>query len=81
MIVTYDTLAEAFYFQLKPKAKIAKTVELNPNTLVDLDENNDLVGVELLHPSPTNLRRVAQQFHRPELSKVDTEKLQEAFCG
>jgi uncharacterized protein YuzE len=71
MIVTYDILAEAFYFQLKSEAKIARTVEVDVNTYLDLDEHGSLIGVEVLHPDPSQLRRVAQKHCVPELSKID----------
>ena len=78
MIVSYDNIAEAVYIKLKPEGKVARTVEVAPETFVDLDKDGDLVGVELLNPGTLILRRLAKTYHRPELSRVNPEKLQEA---
>ena len=79
MIISYDNLADAVYIKIKPEAKVARTVEFAPETFVDLDDNGDLIGIEMLNPGQLILKRIAKKFHRPELSKVHPNRLQEAF--
>lgn len=81
MIVSYDSLAEAVYIKIKPEGKVHRTVEFAPETFVDLDENGDLIGVELLNPGQLILKRIGKRFHRPELGKIDPAKLQEAVSA
>ena len=80
MIVSYDNLADAVYIKIKPEAKVSQTVEFAPETFVDLDKDGDLIGIEMLNPGYLILKRIAKKFHRPELSKVHTEKLHEAIA-
>ncbi len=78
MIISYDNVAEAVYIKLKPEGRVARTIEFAPETFVDLDRDGDLIGVELLHPGTLVLRRLAKTYRRPELSKINPAKLQEA---
>ena len=80
MLVSYDNIADAVYIQLQADVPVAKTIEFAPETFVDLDAHGELIGVELLNPSTLILRRVAKKFHRPELSAVHPNKLQEAVA-
>jgi len=80
MLISYDNLADAVYIQLQPEAKVARTVEVAPETFVDLDEHGELIGVELLNPTTLILRKLAKKYRRPELSAVHPQKLQEAVA-
>ncbi len=80
MIVSYDNLAEAIYINLRPGVRVAKTVEFAPETFVDLDSKGGLIGIEMLNPGRLVLRRIAKRFHRPELSRIKTRKLQQAVA-
>ena len=80
MIVSYDNLAQAIYIKIKPEAKVDRTVEFAPETFVDLDEDGDLIGIEMLNPGQLILKKIAIKFHRPELSKINSHKLQEAIA-
>ena len=80
MIISYDSLAGAVYIKLRPEAKVARTVEFAPETFIDLTEDGELIGVEMLNPGQLILKRLAKEFHRPELSKINTQKLQEAVA-
>ena len=80
MIVSYDNLADAVYIKIKPEAKVHRTVEFAPETFVDLDEDGDLIGIEMLNPGQLILKRIAKKFHRPELSRVHPQKLHEAIA-
>ncbi len=80
MIISYDNLAGAVYIKIKPEAEVARTVEFAPETFVDLDEDGDLIGIEMLNPGQLILMPIAKKFHRPELSRVHPNKLHEAFA-
>jgi len=80
MLISYDNLADAVYIQLQPDTEVAKTVEFAPETFVDLDAHGELIGVELLNPTTVILRKLAKKYHRPELSAVHPDKLQEAVA-
>jgi uncharacterized protein YuzE len=47
----YSTAADALYIELEPAKSVARTVEISPSCLVDLDESEKPVGIELIHPS------------------------------
>ncbi len=80
MIISYDSLAGVVYIKLRPGAKVARTVEFAPETFIDLTEEGELIGVEMLNPGQLILKKLAKEFHRPELSKINTQKLQEAVA-
>ena len=50
MKVTYDQQADALYIQLDD-AHVARTVHIDRGTLVDLDAQGHLIGVELIRPA------------------------------
>jgi uncharacterized protein YuzE len=50
MKVTYDQQADALYIELQAAA-VARTVDIDPGTLVDLDTDGRLIGVELIRPA------------------------------
>ena len=47
MKITYDSKADAMYIKLKD-AKIFKTKEIDSNTIIDYDKDNDVIGIEIL---------------------------------
>ncbi len=51
MILKYDDTADALYITLREGVGIARTEELEPGTLVDVDRYGELVGIELIHPA------------------------------
>jgi uncharacterized protein YuzE len=51
MNFVYSTAADALYIELEPARTVARTVEVSPRCLVDLDEADQPVGIELIHPS------------------------------
>ena len=46
--VTYDLTAKSGYLYIRPGTTIARTVQLSPATIVDLDDENRIVGVEAI---------------------------------
>lgn len=51
MIVRYDKTADALYIEVIDGAIVARTEELEPGTLVDVDERGALVGIEVIRPA------------------------------
>ncbi|HCM51724.1 TPA: hypothetical protein DIS56_01140 [Candidatus Saccharibacteria bacterium] len=49
MQAKYDKQAQALYLQLQ-EGKVKSTVKLRADLLVDVDENDQVLGVEFLHP-------------------------------
>jgi uncharacterized protein YuzE len=53
MKIRYDPEADAMYIKLANKA-IAKTKEIDKNTIMDFDSSGNLVGIELLFVKERN---------------------------
>lgn len=51
MNFVYSTTADALYIELQPVRRVARTVEVSPSCLVDLDAAGQPLGIELLAPS------------------------------
>jgi uncharacterized protein YuzE len=51
MKVEYDQQADALYIALANNVRAARTVQIDPGTLVDLDVQGRLVGVEVIRPA------------------------------
>ena len=47
MKMEYDKDADALYIKLK-NGKIKSTMEVDENTIIDLDESNNIIGIEIL---------------------------------
>lgn len=47
MKIRYDSDADAMYLTLK-KDRVAKTKEIDENTIIDFNKNGQVIGVELL---------------------------------
>ena len=47
MKVTYDPEADAMYIYVK-EAEVKTTKEIDENTIIDLDKDGNLIGIELL---------------------------------
>lgn len=50
MKITFDKIANAAYMTLR-KGRVAKTVEMSGNVIVDLDKKGNLLGIEMLDAS------------------------------
>ena len=64
-VYTYDDEADALYVLLVPDADAAikRTVEVDARVHVDLDEQDRVVGVEILYPTAGDeLASVREQF-------------------
>jgi uncharacterized protein YuzE len=62
MKVTYDQQADALYIELVD-APVADTVHIDRGTLVDLNAQGQLIGVELIRPArPWPLATILNRF-------------------
>ena len=50
MEISYDKEADALYIQIK-KGKFASNKKIDEETVIDLDENGKLIGLEILSAS------------------------------
>lgn len=46
----YDPQADALYIRFRQKAAVRSTERIDDAMNIDLDENGDIVGLEVLHP-------------------------------
>ena len=53
MKIRYDPDADALYIKLK-EGKVDHTLEVDKNTLFDLDEKNQIIGIEILFVKERN---------------------------
>jgi uncharacterized protein YuzE len=51
MLVTYDSSADVLYIYVHRDTEVARSVLVDPERIVDLDESNQVVGIEILAPS------------------------------
>lgn len=51
MKIDYDTVADAIYFTLNRRVKVARSVKVDNRLVVDLSATGDVVGMELLNAS------------------------------
>ena len=62
MKVTYDQQADALYIELDD-ASVARSVHIDRGTLVDLNADGHLIGVELIRPArPWPLATILSRF-------------------
>lgn len=62
MKVAYDQQADALYIELEA-AEVSRTVQVDRGTLVDLDTDGRLIGVELIRPArPWPLATILSRF-------------------
>jgi uncharacterized protein YuzE len=63
MKVEYDQQADALYITLAELAEVARTVQIDPGTLVDLDGRGWLIGVEIIRAArPWPLDEILSRF-------------------
>jgi len=62
MTIDYDREADAVEISLTG-GLVARTLEIDPGTLVDLDAQGRLVAIEVIHPQrPWPLSQILEQF-------------------
>ncbi len=78
--ISFDPEAGAMYIQVSPN-KVAKTIELENDILVDVDSKGKMRGMEFLNPSKIdiNIQQIIKVFKAPQLDRFKPKKLQKAF--
>jgi len=64
MKITYDKIADAMYIYFR-KGKVAKTIKVKPNLLIDVDKKGGVLGIEILD--------VSRQIPKKEIGKISSE--------
>lgn len=73
----YDMDANALYIELVAGQKAASTEEIDPGTLVDLDANGQVIGIEVIHPNrPWPLDEILDRF---DIDPGDARQLRAYF--
>jgi uncharacterized protein YuzE len=70
----YSTDADALYIELEAVRRVARTVEVSPSCLVDLDATGRPLGIELLTPS-ISFVSIPEVLARWEFSRERTAQL------
>ena len=72
-----DGNVDAMYFKFR-RGRVARTVEFSEWTLIDLDKEGDIVGVEMLEPGMVTrkeLERAAKKYREPSLATLNPKSL------
>ncbi|HEY4483341.1 MAG TPA: DUF2283 domain-containing protein [Candidatus Paceibacterota bacterium] len=62
MKITYDKKVNAMYIYIQSGKKVAKTVPVNENIIVDLDRTGKLIGIEVLKASSQVSKKSMSNF-------------------
>jgi uncharacterized protein YuzE len=62
MKISYDKEADAIYFTISETTQVAESEEVRPGIVLDFDDNNRVIGVEILSAS--------QRMSNDEIKKV-----------
>jgi uncharacterized protein YuzE len=76
MLFTMDTQANALYIKVK-KGETSATKEVMPNVFVDYNAKSEILGIELVSPCVTTIRKIAKKFHLPIAKQL--RKFEELF--
>lgn len=74
MKIEYDRYAKALYIRLQEKER-GRTLEVNENLNIDLDEKGNLVGVEILNPEDYPMERILKPVVE-EYTEKDAESIE-----
>lgn len=74
MKIEYDNYAKALYIRIQEKEGV-RTLEVNENLNIDLDEKGNIVGIEILNPEDYPVEKIL----KPTIKEY-TEKDAETFA-
>lgn len=78
MLVTYDSSADALYVYVRRDARVARSVLVDDARVVDLDESDNVVGIEVISPSARfELEDIIERFRLADLREELLEAAQE----
>lgn len=64
MLITYDSSVDAAYIYLCEDPEVARSVVIDEQRVVDLDEGGEVVGIEILEASSGfELNDIVERFH------------------
>ncbi len=77
MKIEYDRYAKALYIRLQGKER-GRTIEINENLNIDLDEKGNLIGVEILNPDAYPLemilKPVVEEYTEKDAESIEIKK-------
>ena len=62
MKVRYDRKHDILYIDLNPEKRAHDTQPLNEDIFIDLDENNNIVGIEILRATENIIEPIATEI-------------------
>ena len=81
MKTSFDSLSRIVHIQVQVVSSGVKilTKEFDVDTVIEVTDSNDLVGIEMMNPNQRTLNRIAKKFKRPELVRINLQALQESI--
>ncbi len=77
MKIEYDNYAKALYIRLQEK-DAKRTVEINENLNLDMDEKGNLIGIEILNPEDYPLGKIlkpiVEEYTEKDADNIVIEK-------
>jgi uncharacterized protein YuzE len=77
MKIEYDSYAKALYIRLQER-KVNRTLEINEDLNLDLDEKGNLIGVEILNPEDYPMEKilapVVEEYTEKDAESIAIEK-------
>lgn len=71
MRLKYDAAANALYIRLQEGIDPVRGVEIDRGTIVDLADDDSVIGIEVLNPARTwPLTEIVDRFHIDDLNDV-----------
>lgn len=78
MLVTYDSSADALYIYVRRDTRVARSMLIDDGRVVDLDESDNVAGIEIISPSAGfDLEDIIEQFHLEGLREELLQAAQE----
>jgi len=74
MKIEYDHYAKALYIRLQER-KGGRTIEVNENLNLDLDEKGNLIGIEILNPEDYPIEKILKPMVE-EYTEKDAESIE-----
>lgn len=77
MKIEYDSYAKALYIRLQER-KVNRTLEINEDLNLDLDEKGNLIGIEILNPEDYPMEKilapVVEEYTEKDAESIVIEK-------
>jgi uncharacterized protein YuzE len=77
MKIEYDRYAKALYIRLQEKER-GRTIEINENLNIDLDDTGNLIGVEILnaddYPVEKILKPIVEEYTERDAEGIEIKR-------